>query len=77
MKEKQNQTESGILNAMEAAAYLSISKGYLYRLVMQRKIPYYKPNRKKLYFRQNELEAYLTKNRYPSNSELDFIAMNR
>lgn len=68
--------EKEIIGVEEAADFLGVKPSYLYKLVMTRKIPYYKP-RKKLYFKRSELEAEISKHRVSTNSELDFIAMNR
>lgn len=65
-----------LIGAQEAADYLGMKLSYLYKLVMLRKIPYYKP-RKKLYFKRSELEAEVMKHRKSTDSELDYIAMNR
>jgi len=65
-----------LIGAQEAADFLGMKLSYLYKLVMLRKIPYYKP-RKKLYFKRSELEAEIMKHRKSTDSELDFIAMNR
>lgn len=55
-------TPNEILNADEAASYLSITKSTLYKHTADRKIPHYK-NGKKLYFKRTELGERLTSNR--------------
>jgi len=55
----------------EASEYLNISKSYLYKLTHQQKIPFYKPNGKKIYFKKSELEAWLLRNRVKTSSELE------
>lgn len=47
-----------ILTCEEAAEYLHISRGHLYKLVMNRKIPYHKPTGK-LYFTKNEIDEWI------------------
>ncbi len=58
LKEK----ESKLLNATEAAQYLSISNSHLYKLTSQRKIPFHKPSGKYLYFFKRELDEWICRN---------------
>jgi excisionase family DNA binding protein len=51
-----------ILTLNEAAIFLGISKGYLYRLTSRKLIPFYKPNGKLVYFKRAELEKWITSN---------------
>ena len=51
------------LTSDEAALYLGISKAYLYKLTMNRQIPYYKPIGKMIYFKREELKSWVFKNR--------------
>lgn len=55
----------------EAAEYLGMSPAYLYKLVQFRRIPYYKPNGKKLYFQVEELDAWISANRVATIAELE------
>jgi excisionase family DNA binding protein len=48
-----------IKNAVEAAAFLGVSKGHFYRLIQEGKIKHSKPGGKIIYVRQNDLEEYL------------------
>jgi excisionase family DNA binding protein len=59
-----------VLNATEAAKYLSLSQAYLYRLTSARQIPHYKPG-KKLYFKRSELDDWMLRNKQESENELD------
>jgi excisionase family DNA binding protein len=47
------------LNFTEAAQYLNSSKSYLYKLTHRRLIPCFKPLGKKLFFKRQDLEAFL------------------
>lgn len=38
--------ENPLFTTAEAAAYLDITRSYLYKLMMRRKVPYYKPRGK-------------------------------
>ncbi len=46
----------------EAADYLGLSKSHLYKLTSANKIPHYKPQGKRLYFAQCELNTWLLRN---------------
>lgn len=52
-----------VLTSDEAAAYMGISKSYLYKLTMKQLIPHYKPMGKMCYFNRKELESWLQSNR--------------
>lgn len=51
-----------VLTSDEAAAYMGISKSYLYKLTMKQLIPHYKPMGKMCYFNRKELERWLQSN---------------
>ena len=51
-------TTKEVLTSDEAARYMGISRSYLYKLTMTRKIPHYKPTGKVCYFDRRELEEY-------------------
>lgn len=59
-----------VLTSDEAAAYMGVSKSYLYKLTMRKEIPHYKPMGKMCYFKRVELEAWLQSNRVATDSEL-------
>lgn len=65
------------LTFKEVLLYTGFSKGYLYRLTAEKRIPYYKPNGKNLFFDRNELNQWLLSNRYYTDEELDEIAARR
>lgn len=52
-----------VLTSDEAAAYMGISKSYLYKLTMKQLIPHYKPMGKMCYFNRKELESWLQSNK--------------
>lgn len=64
-------TAKAVLTSDEAARYLGITKSYLYKLTMWRKIPHSKPMGKMVYFDRLELEAWLRSNRVATNDELE------
>lgn len=47
-----------VLNLEEAVVFTGLSKGHLYRLTSEKKIPYYKKCRK-LYFKKSEIEEWM------------------
>lgn len=59
-----------MLTSDEAAAYLGISKSYLYKLTNRKEIPFYKPMGKVVYFDRVELEEWIRNNRVSTASEI-------
>jgi len=60
----------------EAAQFLGFKKSYLYKLVFQKALPYYKPLNGKLLFDRAELEALVRAGRVSSVAELSAKADN-
>lgn len=58
-----------VLTSDEAASYMGVSKAYLYKLTMGKKIPHYKPMGKMVYFNRQELEQWLQANRVATDEE--------
>ncbi len=65
------ETERNLLTTTEAAKYLGLKPSYLYKLMMRRAIPYYKPNGKLCFFSQADLDTWLTNIRVKSQAEID------
>lgn len=65
-----------VLTSAEAARYMGVSQSHLYKLTMGRKVPYYKPMGKVVYFNRLELEKWLQSNRVDSESEIALRAQN-
>ena len=59
-----------VLTTDEAASYMGVSKSYLYKLTMEKRIPHYKPMGKMVYFNRQELEGWLQANRVATDEEL-------
>jgi excisionase family DNA binding protein len=59
------------LSLEEAAAYLHVSKSYLYKLTSTNRIPYYKPSGKLVFFDKKELDAWVLQNRVKPQSEIE------
>ena len=60
-----------ILTSEEAAKYLGISRSYLYKLTMERRIPHFKPMGKLCYFNRQELEQWLQTNRVATTVDIE------
>ncbi len=65
-----------VLNFAETAEYLSVSKSHLYKMTSTMQIPHYKPTGKRIYFKQEELENWLLRNRIKTYDEIDSEASN-
>ncbi|CAN5664462.1 hypothetical protein BH10BAC2_BH10BAC2_02130 [soil metagenome] len=66
-----------ILNFQEAAVFLGISKSSLYKITSTRRIPFYVPSGKLLYFKKKELEDWLLQNRHATKGEISDDVMNK
>ena len=69
-------TTKEVLTSDEAARYMGISRSYLYKLTMTRKIPHYKPMGKVCYFDRRELEEFLHSNRVATDAEISSKAQS-
>ena len=67
-------SNKAVLNIDEAAQYCALSKRYLYRLTSGRQIPYYKQKRK-VYFKKDELDSWLLSDKRPSEDEINSAAV--
>lgn len=70
-----------ILSLKEASEYLSLSKSYLYKLTSVGKLGFYKTG-KKIYFKREQLDEYLTRKYFKSRAEIkemadDFVLKTR
>ena len=52
-----------IFSVAEAAHFLGLRVSYLYQLTARRKIPFFKPNGGKVFFRREDLEGFVFRNR--------------
>jgi excisionase family DNA binding protein len=67
---EQSMLQKEVLNFNEAAIYIEVSHSHLYKLTSSGKLPFYKPNGKKIYFNRKELDTWLLSNRQTSASEI-------
>ena len=62
---------NNLLTTDEAAQYLGIKKSYLHKLMMNKVIPYYKPNGKLCYFEREDLDKWIRRIRIATQEEID------
>ena len=60
-----------VMDFEKTCDYLNVSKSFLYKLTCKNRIPFYKPNGKKIYFEKGELNKWLLKNRIKTSEEID------
>ena len=65
-----------VLNFNEGVAFTGLSKSYLYKLTSTGGIPCYKPNHKLIYFKKDELESWLLRNKKATSAEIEAKAIN-
>ena len=70
-KENESNSERGLLTTTEAAHYLGVKPSYLYKMMMRRAIPYYKPGGKLCFFAKDDLDVWLTSIRIKSQNEIE------
>jgi excisionase family DNA binding protein len=59
------------LTINDASELTGLSKGYLYKLIHFHKIPFYKPNNGRVYFKKEELEKFIFRGRNAADYELE------
>lgn len=74
--ETQQAMQKQVLNFNDTCIYLELSQSHLYKLTSTGNIPHYKPNGKKLYFKREELDTWLLRNRNNSIDEIEQEAAN-
>lgn len=71
---EQNLLQKTVLNFNEACTYLDVSPSHLYKLTSTKHIPHFCPQGKKLYFRREELDTWLQRNRQTTAEEEEATA---
>lgn len=64
------------MSSEEAAKFLNIAVSTLYKLSSTRSIPFYKPSGKLIYFKREELSAWLNNGRQKTKAEIDSEVWN-
>ena len=59
------------MRAREAANYLSVTLRCIYRMTESKQIPFYKPSDRRIFFKQEELDAWIFRNRSAADYELN------
>ncbi|MBR2236393.1 MAG: helix-turn-helix domain-containing protein [Prevotella sp.] len=59
-----------VLTIEECAMLIGTTSGNLYRMTSDRTIPFYKPMGGKVYFRKEEIERWMLRNRQPTKDEV-------
>jgi excisionase family DNA binding protein len=59
-----------VLSFEEGCEYTGLSKSWMYKLTSTGKIPHYKPDGKRLYFKTEELENWMLRNKVLSEEEI-------
>lgn len=65
-----------VLTINDAALLTGLSVSHLYKLTSARKVPFFKPNPKLLYFKRKELEEWMMQNRVSTKAETEQAAVN-
>ncbi|HDX8428584.1 MULTISPECIES: helix-turn-helix domain-containing protein [Gammaproteobacteria] len=67
---QQGQGQKEVISAEECAELLGVSVSYVYRLTSEKRLPHYKPQGKKIYFKRVELLDWLLSHRISPDVEL-------
>jgi len=66
-----------ILNVQQVADILGITTKTVYNMTAKRQIPFCKPNRKCIYFLENDIREWILNSRVKSNTEIETIATTK
>ena len=69
-------TQKTTFNVDDLCSYTGLSKSAVYKLTQRRLIPYSKPNSKVIFFKKEDVDAYLLSNRMDTHEEIEKIATN-
>ena len=73
---EQTLLQKPVLNFQETCKYLEVSASHLYKMTSKKEIPHFCPNQKKLYFKREELDQWLLRNRQLTHNEIESKAAN-
>lgn len=68
---EQNLLKKEVLDSKETCRYLKMSYSTLSSLTAKSNIPYYKPNKRHLYFKRSELDQWMLQNKNDEKSALE------
>lgn len=60
-----------VMGLEEFCEYTGTSRRYAYRLTSENRVPHYKPNGKKIFFRREEVDKWLTQGRVSTAEEIE------
>lgn len=60
-----------VLTVGDVCILTGLTKSYIYKLTSARGIPFYKPNDKTIYFKREDVEAWMLRGRVKSNEEIN------
>lgn len=60
-----------VLSVEDLCLLLDTTRNNIYRMTSEKKIPFYKPLRGKIFFKREEIEAWLLRNRSASLDEIE------
>ncbi len=72
--EAQNLQKKQIFNFVEGCQYIGLSESYIYKLTSTNRIPFFRPTGKLIYFKREDLDAWLLRNRQSSVEEIQQLA---
>lgn len=59
-----------ILTFDEACIYMGVSKSFMYKCTSTNRIPHYKPSGRIIYFKKDDLTAWMLQNRVSTSEEI-------
>lgn len=63
-------SQKQVLSFEEGCKYCNLSRSKMYKHTSSRNIPFYKPEGKLIFFKREELDEWLLRNRHASNDDL-------
>lgn len=72
--DEQNLLQKTVLSFDETCKYLNASASHLYKLTSTKQIPHFCPGGKCLFFRRDELDTWLQRNRQSTAEEIEQAA---
>lgn len=72
--DEQNLLQKTVLSFDETCKYLNTSASHLYKLTSSKQIPHFCPGGKRLFFRRDELDTWLQRNRQSTAEEMEQTA---
>ena len=74
--DEQNLLQKEVINFNDACKYLDISGSHLYKLTSLNQVPRFCPQGKKVYFRRQEIDEWLMRNRQETAEDIETAAAN-